>query len=360
MAVTHKNLTSKSESDGGSIQLIKNASAASVSYNFHNNNLTLPSIIKSNEDGTTYIQLPLPNASAPPISFNGCCGIGHRLARNIPTMVYAVSHSRPVNANWTHDVEWNVLFNNTANIKQGPKSPHENYMNYPTNWNHSSLARHEPIAPQGRVTAYHRYGHDVQQLFEMPLAQSIVKSLYDNLSSLVLSFLEPMREQYADLHICVHIREGNNETGDWKRKKWRHMDLMPILNMTLGSMRNFTDHKNAKKVSLFVASDTKKARPWFEDNVPKDWHVVKPAKELPRPDSGVWFGEQDSPTNTILSRNELNQAMAEAVADVFALGECDALFIPTFSSFSIVGIMLSRAERRKVFFQWWRSYIEYP
>lgn len=37
--------------------------------------------------------------------------------------------------------------------------------------------------------------------------------------------------------------------------------------------------------------------------------------------------------------------MAEAVADVFALGECDSLFIPNYSSFSLIGITLTRAER---------------
>ena len=48
------------------------------------------------------------------------------------------------------------------------------------------------------------------------------------------------------------------------------------------------------------------------------------------------------------------------MSDVFALGECDALFIPNFSTFSTFGIMLTRAERKKVFFHWFREYMEYP
>ena len=130
--------------------------------------------------------------------------------------------------------------------------------------------------------------------------------------------------------------------------------------MTLVSMRNFTKQSNAKKVSVFVASDMKKARSWVEENAPTDWHVVKPAKELPHPENGVWFGESGSPTNENLSQDELNEAMAEAVADVFALGECDALFIPNFSTFSMFGITLTRAERKKVFFHWFWEYMEYP
>eukprot|EP00956_Cyclotella_meneghiniana_P037201 scaffold135481_cov66-Cyclotella_meneghiniana.AAC.1 len=42
--------------------------------------------------------------------------------------------------------------------------------------------------------------------------------------------------------------------------------------------------------------------------------------------------------------------MAEAVSDIFALGECDALFIPNYSSFSLISIMLMRAERKAVSF----------
>ena len=49
--------------------------------------------------------------------------------------------------------------------------------------------------------------------------------------------------------------------------------------------------------------------------------------------------------NANSTQQEKDEAMAEAVADVFALGECDALFIPNYSSFSTVGIMLMRAAR---------------
>ena len=78
--------------------------------------------------------------------------------------------------------------------------------------------------------------------------------------------------------------------------------------------------------------------------------MVRPGKVLPRPESGVWFGEHGSKTNVVLSQKERDEAMAEAVADVFALGECDALYLPNYSSFSQVGIMLTRAEGNRVLF----------
>jgi hypothetical protein len=163
------------------------------------------------------------------------------------------------------------------------------------------------------------------------------------------------------------MREGNNEMGDWTSKEWRHVDLETISNTTLASMLNVsqfwnfrTTQKLPKRVSLFVASDSAKTRPWFEEHAPKDWRVVKPGRELPRPESGVWFGEFGSKTSSNLTKNALDEAMAEAVADVFALGECDALYVPNYSSFNMVGIMLTRAERRKVYFLGEDGYIEYP
>jgi len=122
----------------------------------------------------------------------------------------------------------------------------------------------------------------------------------------------------------------------------------------------FARSRNATTVSVFVASDNKRAWSWFKENALANWHMVKPAKELPRPESGVWFGEYGSNTNENLTQPEKDEVMAEAVADVFALGECDALFIPSYSSFSIVGIMLTRAERKKVFFRGGDRWEELP
>lgn len=214
------------------------------------------------------------------------------------------------------------------------------------------MAWREETAPMREGTSFERYGQDSRYLFEMGLARSVVNMLRDNLSPLVRSFLDPMREQYRDseLHLCTHIRQGNNETGDWERKTWRHFDFDTVANATLASMRRHAVASGAKKVTVFVASDSDKTRPWFESHIPEGWSVVRPGKVLPRPESGVWFGEHGSKTNAVLSQKERDEAMAEAVADVFALGECDALYLPNYSSFSQVGIMLTRAEGNRVLF----------
>lgn len=318
-----------------------------------------------------YIHLPTPHSNFPAISTGACCGIGHRITFNIASMVYAISNYQLVNVNWT-DIEWNALFYDTPQIKQGPRQE-EHYDNgYPEEWRNSPLAKTGPRQQPINASSYDQYGESHKEIFDMPLAQSILKSLSNNLSSRVLSFLDPMRNQYASkqhrsggLHLCAHIREGNNETGDWKGKEWRHIDLHGILNSTLAGMKDYvfstTGNGNESatykmnrfkkpKVSVFVASDNKIARPWFESHVPNNWHVIKPGKYLPRPETGVWFGEWGSETNKNLTKDQKDEAMAEAVADVFALGECDSLFIPNYSSFSATGITLTRAKKKNVFF----------
>jgi hypothetical protein len=96
-----------------------------------------------------------------------------------------------------------------------------------------------------------------------------------------------------------------------------------------------------------VASDNPTVRPWFEENVPQEWNVIKPGKVVPRPEKGHWFElgidrDQDD--------RRMNEALAEAAADLFALGECDALMIPNYSSFTYTAIALSRARGIPIFF----------
>ena len=76
-------------------------------------------------------------------------------------------------------------------------------------------------------TSYNIYGvmgGVPKMLMEMPLAQTIVKSLAMNLSPLVLSFLLPLREQIidSDLHVCTHVREGkvNSMVHHTLRGRW--------------------------------------------------------------------------------------------------------------------------------------------
>ena len=140
------------------------------------------SLIRGNGP-STYITLPPPNASKSPISFDACCGIGHRLSRDIPALVYAISQSRTIHPVWT-DINFFTLFNETTYIKNGERADEMLWNGYPKDWySFSSLASHH-IVKLDSSDAYNAYNDGAlddhlssMRLFEMPLGHSIVKSL---------------------------------------------------------------------------------------------------------------------------------------------------------------------------------------
>ena len=299
-----------------------------------------------------------------PIYNGGCCGIGHRMSRNVPTIVYALTHGRKAKISW-HDVPRSAIFNDTYFV-QSILGDDEGYIdaqtnldaqtnppfldnNFPPDWCGLEDLKH--VRTQ---SSYDKYNKDY---FHCSLTAPVLVMMQNALSPLVLSYLDSIRTQLNiaknknhHLNLCTHVRQGNNETGHWEDHKWRHVDLGTVLNNTLLAMENFAQSRKATKVSIFAASDNTVVRPWFDRNSPSNWNTIYPGKSMPKPENGVWFGEWNSTTGNILNQTMKNEAMAEATAELFALGECDALFIPNYSSFTYPAIALTRAREKAVFF----------
>jgi len=51
----------------------------------------------------------------------------------------------------------------------------------------------------------------------------------------------------------THVRQGNNEMGDWQRKKWRQIDLHTIMTATQRTMEQLVFSRNATTASIYVA-----------------------------------------------------------------------------------------------------------
>jgi hypothetical protein len=341
----------------------------STAYSHLQKQVWSPTTAKPKEDTSAphianMIQLNTPSTNLAPISFGACCGIGHRLSRIIPTIVYANRQSQNAYAAWT-DVPWSALFNDTDFVQEGYKqNATYHYGNsHPRDW-----GGQKRIINRTTGTVFDRYGVSMCQAVDMPVVQALLVSMRDSLTPLVLSYLDPVRRQTHaheweaamdqnshHVKVCAHIRHGNNETGDWAGKTWRHIDLESVLQGTRSAMNEFVLGTAAKKrsphVSVFVASDNADVRPWFETNLPKGWKLIKPTRELPKPDNGVWFGEHGSKTADVLNQTMKTEVLAEATAEIFALGECDALFIPNYSSFTLSSIVLTRARKKSVFFR---------
>lgn len=288
----------------------------------------------------------------PQVITTACCGVGHRLSRLLPVIIYANMQKRVVHNDW-RDVPYNALFNDNMYSKEGKKKQGKGIEimrnEVPKSW--FSYVKKNRVKVKMKGTAFDRYTFN-QNLFDMPEAQALATTLRDAASSLVLSFLNGIRHQSVDqdIKLCLHVRMGNNETGDWNDKKWRHIaDIGSLMKNTVEAMKSFVRNtkgaSSSTRVSVFTASDSK-----IDLHVPEGWKIIKPFKTVGKPKEGVWFGEHGSKTNTNLTISQRNEAMAEALSDVLALGECDGLFIPNYSSFTVLSIILSRARKRSVYF----------
>lgn len=293
------------------------------------------------------------------ITFKSCCGIGHRMARVLPTLVYAKIRGKEAYGSW-YDVSWNEIFNDTDTIKQqvGDTYPEVHDNGYPEDWDLNSTQAemsNETNRQWGKVEEKYQYQGPIFSTIE---AYQVINTLRQSLSARVMRKLNPIIHEYETrkLRFAVHFRLGNNETGDWAAKEWRHVDdYLSVLNSTLQAM--IKEANGEPSVGVFVASDSSAAAPYFREHVPESWRVITQdaaaGKNLTSiPKQGVWFGEMGSETSKNLTQEELAERMAEGFADVFALGErVDALFIPTYSSFTFLPILLTKSRNKPILFR---------
>lgn len=302
------------------------------------------------------VQLNPVNTTLYPMYVTACCGIGHRLSRILPVMVYANRHHQATKI-VLQEVPWSALFHDTTHAKndiigEGYDEAKRQGLLIQNGVPKEYWREYKYTTFKKTKTALDRYFRD---WFYSPILNTLLHHLQENMTPVVKSYFDPLYQQLStkekqSVSMCFHLRQGNNETGDWQKKKWRHVNTEHVLNITLLEMQSFAQSQNATRAKIFIASDSEDIRPWFTSRIPDSWNVVQPAKTMPRPENGVWFGESGSLTANVLNQTMKNEAMAEALADVFALGACNALLIPNYSSFTYASIALTRARGNSVFF----------
>ena len=309
------------------------------------------------------------NKTLAPIWSNGCCGLGHRLSSLIPTLVYANQHNRKAQVYWP-DVSWGDLFEENEYFESSSTWLPETEGLCFANANWKKWTSSNPFPTTG--TVLDRYPNMHLFLSDNGWVYNMLNAMRSSFTPLIKTYFDSIHEGLRgakhvspdkQLSLCVHVREGNGETGDWASKKWRHVgDLSEVVNAVVKKMKLVASSKNATSVSVFVASDNAAVvRPAFaeafaknskagndtEDNNRK-WSIIKP-KEIHKPENGVWFGEHGSNTSHVLNQTMKTEAMAEAISQVFGLGECDALFVPTYSTFNLPAIILTRGRNKDVY-----------
>jgi len=295
------------------------------------------------------------NQSLYPIYTNGCCGIGHRLSRVIPTIAYANEMNRKVRVHF-HDVPWNVLFNDNEYVEQGYRDKGW-YKALDLQLLIRNTAPNRPTQEIKKTNTTLDGYNLFRDIFHSQHILAVLVSMRDSLTPLVLSYLTPLRDQLnrakneKAMSICIHIREGNKEgelSPVWQKLTGRHIELDVVLNDTLAFMKGIAKTRDIPNAHIFVGSDNASVWPWFKANIPKSWTMVKPQKELQKPQKGTWIGDQG--IGRTLNQTMRNEAAAEATAEMLTLGECDVLMIPTYSSFTYPAIALTKARKGLVYF----------
>jgi hypothetical protein len=308
------------------------------------------------------------NKTLAPVWTNGCCGLGHRLSSLIPTLVYANQHNRKAQVFWP-DVSWKNLFEENEYFESSSTTPPQTEGLYFANVDWRQWTTRPAFLTTG--TVLDRYANMHLFLSDNGWMYNILTALRSSFTPLIKTYFDSIHEGLRvkqvspdkQLSLCVHVREGNGETGDWASKKWRHVgDLSEIVDAVVKKMSLVASSKDATFVSVFVASDNVAVvRPAFAEAFAKHskagndtadnnrkWSVIKP-KEIHKPENGVWFGAHGSNTSHVLNQTMKTEAMAEAISQIFGLGECDALFVPTYSTFNLPAIILTRGRNRDVY-----------
>jgi hypothetical protein len=236
------------------------------------------------------------------------------------------------------------LFDNTSFVSSGntrPANVERHYVNYPPPWRYPKEVALPDVPPTGSTLDL--YSKEVRLLFSLPDAKLVVASLAASLAAPVASRVADLRTQYRKLHMCAHIRLGdwdiyNGTRGDWEKKTWRHVSKPELLmERLLAGMQAFAVRRQASDVSVFLASDSPLPDRWFSQRASLlDWHMVHSKSDL----------------HVIHSKRSIRPetAMRSAASDMFALGECDALFIPTYSAFTVTPIILAQQHNLPVYF----------
>jgi hypothetical protein len=184
--------------------------------------------VSNNDNNNNNISAPLithlpplsnnkPNETDTPVYIGGCCGVGHRLARNVPAIHYAYMKNKQVHVMWS-DVQWKALFYDTPYIKSGNWSTDDNFNNIlklkrtsggnrdvygddfysaneiPDNWNYDQGKGHKRDSTQSVLDKYLR-PIDMVRAMDMPLVQSLLVHMRDSFSPLVHSYIDSIRRQ---------------------------------------------------------------------------------------------------------------------------------------------------------------------
>jgi hypothetical protein len=266
------------------------------------------------------------------VAYRACCGLGHRLARLEDAAHVALLYEA------TLEVVWPDCGPDTFQRLFGPEPLHLGQSS-------ATLDGHDPTME----ASYHwTFANDVPSCYGVrgvhrrpDLCHAVVQGtdqagprLYQELMDryvrrdVVQNFTET--HFAGKLSIGMHIRAGNNETGDFTRKNRQIRDMNAFVKLNAERVRGMVP-PHAGPAVLFVATDTPSYVQAFRDELDRIMPVVEMQQIRAEAGTGVLFGEHGAPRP---KGETCVEGWHAALQDMMILASTNVVFASTYSSFT--------------------------
>eukprot|EP01083_Nonionella_stella_P004538 13145_1 len=296
-----------------------------------------------------------------------CCGFGHRLEQSALSYVEAVANDSALLIIWPmRGVECYAkspnsnfksqkvtdLFRRTFNFKDiGVELQQRQHVqsgdilslhpSYAFDWLEANelkktlkaKANNTRVLLDSNITInpYERVWED--RMISDTIYREFFLKIAENMNGKINNMVQGFRDEH-DLSSCnlitIHVRQGNNETGDFTDKH-RANDVASLAQITyqqIETVVNSTVIKNNehKKWKVFVATDNRKITEELQ-RISK-YEVI--SRQQVRPQNGVWFGEfnHDIPTGNCVD------IAIDSLVDMKLLSYGKVLLVPVYSTFN--------------------------
>jgi hypothetical protein len=289
--------------------------------------------LQQSHDTTSLSLSSEPSSRRNTVAYRACCGLGHRLARLEDAAHVALLYEA------TLEVVWSDCGPDTFQQLFGPE-PLLLGQSSATLDGHDSTreARYHWTFANDVPSCYGVQGvHRRPDLCDTAIVQGTDQAgprLYQELldryvrRDVVQNFIET--HFAGKLSIGMHIRAGNNETGDFTSKNRQIHDMNAFVKLNAERVRVMIS-PHAGPAVLFVATDTPSYVQAFRDELNGIMPVVELQQMRAAEGTGVLFGEHGAPRP---EGETCVEGWHAALQDMMILASTNVVFASTYSSFT--------------------------
>mmetsp|Transcript_7906 Transcript_7906/g.12094 ORF Transcript_7906/g.12094 Transcript_7906/m.12094 type:complete len:443 (-) Transcript_7906:369-1697(-) len=272
------------------------------------------------------------------VDYYACCGLGHRLSKNADAYYIA---SRKLN--FSFRTQWGKC--DETEVHQhlfGPQPPSLLPLNVST----------------GSTVKLRNNVYGFKKLIRSGNEESCEKDCGGDKFASDVEYFQSLADRFRMRHkvddfvrdnrfhehtvLGMHIRAGNNETGDFTKKNRGIRDPLQWVNDVVSQLLNFTKQQQLPKPPLlYVATDTPSMVTMFNESLTNVIPVIQYEQKRTPEGSGVLFGGKPKD-----SGSDCLSGWEDAVIDIMLLGRSDIAIAARPSSF-IQTLPLTLALSRK-------------